>query len=61
MKKRILSLGIACCLVFNALPGAVRAEGEEPFVQEEVAEETEAESVEPEVSEEEVSEKEQSE
>ena len=44
MKKRILSLGIACCLVFNALPGAVRAEGEEPFVQEEVAEETEAES-----------------
>lgn len=61
MKKRILSLGIACCLVFNALPGAVRAEGEEPFVQEEVAEETEAESVEPEVSEEEVSEEEQSE
>lgn len=61
MKKRILSLGIACCLVFNALPGTVRAEGEEPFVQEEAVEETEAEIVEPEVSEEEVSEEEQSE
>lgn len=42
MKKRILSLGIACCLVFNALPGTVRAEGEEPFAQEEAVKETEA-------------------
>ena len=56
MKRRILSLGIACCLVFTALPGTAQAEGEITSVEEVSEEPVEEISVESEEKQEEQSE-----